>query len=101
MTFSYTSFPARDRLNDRLVREVIATGPASYTTGGDPVDADDLGMSEIFGVYGTLTNGTTILALWWDYTNQKLMMFVTATDAQVANAVNLSGFTGSLFITGK
>lgn len=101
MTFSYTSFPARDRLNDRLVREVIATGPASYTTGGDPIDADDLGMSEIFGVYGTLTDGTTVLALIWDYTNQKLRMWVTSSDAQVANGVNLSGFTGTLLLTGK
>lgn len=101
MTFSYTSFPARDRLNDRLVREVIATGPASYTTGGDPVDADDLGMSEIFGVYGLLTNGTTVILPIWDYTNQKLRFWVTATDAQVANAVDLSAFTGTLFITGK
>ena len=103
MTFNLTSpnYPARDRLNDRLVREVYATGSTSYTTGGDPIDADDLGMSEFFGVYGLITNGTAILLLWWDYTNQKLMAFVPNTGVEVANGTNLSGYTGNLFITGK
>lgn len=101
MTFNYANFPAHDRLNSRLVREVTATGPASYATGGDPIDADTLGMSEIFGVYGTLRSGDAIRLLWWNYTTQALMVFVPNTDAEVADAVDLSGFTGTLLFTGR
>lgn len=102
MTFAETSFPARDRLNSRMVREVRVTGPASYTTGGDPIlPAANLGMAEVYGVYGTLSNGSTILGVWLNYATQTLVLYVTSTDAQVANAVDLSGFTGTLLFTGK
>jgi len=102
MTYDFTQFPVRDRMNDRLVREVICAGPASYATGGDNLSApDELGLGEIFGVYGHLSDGVTILQLWWNYTTQRLLLFVTSTGVEVANAVNLSTFTGVLLITGK
>lgn len=102
MTYTFSSFPVRDKLSDRLVREVVCAGPASYTTGGDDLDAaDELGLSDVYGVYGTLSNGTTIVGVWWNYTTQKLLLFVTSSDAQVANGVDLSTFVGTLLITGK
>mgnify|MGYP001589927005 CR=1 FL=1 len=102
MTYTFSNFPVRDRMNDRLVREVTCAGPASYVTGGDDLDfSDELGLGTVFGVYGHLSDGTTILQLWWDYTNQKLKMFVTSSDAEVANGVDLSTFVGTLLITGK
>lgn len=101
MTYTVTNFPMHERLNNRMVREVTAAGPTSYATGGDAIDAAALGLSQVFGVYGQLSNGTTIVVPFFDFANQKLMFWVMATDAQVANAVDLSGFTGTLLITGK
>lgn len=103
MNISETSFPARDRLNDRMVRQVRYTGPASYATGGDPVAATtDLGMGEVFAVTGSLIgSGSAVRLVFFDYTNQKLQMFVPNTGAEVANAVDLSGFSGVLTFYGK
>ena len=102
MTLNETSFPARDRWNDRLVREVRYTGPASYATGGDPVNASsDLGMGEVFGVYGIISDGSAVRVPWLDYPNQKILWFIPNTGAQVAGAVNLSTFSGTLLFTGK
>lgn len=102
MTFDYTKFPVRDRWNDRLIREVVCAGPASYATGGDNLDAaNQFGFGDVYGVYGQLSDGTTVLQCWWNYTTQRLLMFVTATGAEVANAVDLSTFVGTLLITGK
>jgi hypothetical protein len=101
MTYTITNFPMRDRWNDRVVREVRAAGPVSYTTGGDPVQASELGLGDVFGVYGVLTNGSAVVIASFDYTNQKVLFFVPNTGAQVANAVDLSAFTGTLLFTGK
>lgn len=102
MTFDFTQFVARDKMMDRLVREVLCTGPASYTTGGDDLDAsDELGLGEIYGVYGTLSNGTEVLDVWWDYTNQRLMIFAAGGAAEVGNGTDLSTYSGVLLITGK
>lgn len=102
MTLNETSFPARDRWNDRLVREVRYTGPASYATGGDPVNAsDELGMGEVFGVYGTISDGSAVRVPFFDYANQKILWFVPDTGAEVAGAVDLSTFSGTLLFTGK
>jgi hypothetical protein len=101
-----TKFTARDRWNDRLVREVRYTGPSAaaggYLTGGDPIGPGDVGMGDIFGVYGGyITDGTTIRVPVWNYTTQKLQFFVPNTNAEVANAVDLSAFSGTILFTGK
>lgn len=101
-TLTLTNFPFRDKLMDRLVREVQYAGPASYVTGGDPISGlDNLGAGEIFGVYGNISDGTSVRTAWWDYTNQKLMFFVPNTNVEVANAVDLSTFNGTLLFTCK
>lgn len=102
MTLNETSFPARDRLNDRLVREVRYSGPLSYATGGDPVNAgSELGMGEVYGVYGTISNGSAVRIPFFDYANQKILWFIPNTGAEVAAAVDLSGFSGTLLFHGK
>lgn len=103
-SFNLTSpnFPARDRMNDRMIVEAAYTGPASYVTGGDPyVAGSDLPMGEIYNVLGVISNGTNIRIAVWDYTNQKLMFWDPAAGTQAANGANLSGFTGTLLVTGK
>jgi hypothetical protein len=100
-TLTLTSFPFRDKMMDRLVREVQYTGPASYATGGDPISGSDLGSGEIFGVYGNISDGSSVRTAWWDYANQKLKFFVPNTNVEVAAAVNLSTFSGTLLFTCK
>jgi hypothetical protein len=103
MTLTETNFPARERWNDRLVREVQYTGPAAYATGGEDVNAPaDLGMAEVFGVYGAvISDGTDIRVGWFDYANQTIKWYVPNTGAEVANGVDLSTFSGTLLFTGK
>lgn len=100
MTYTITNFPMRDRLNSRVVREVTAVGGA-YVTGGESIDAAGLGMGTVFGVYGTISNGSAVLVGWFDFTNQQLKWFVPNTGSEVANGLDLTGYNGTLLITGK
>ena len=105
MTLDETKFPARDRLNDRLVRQVRYTGPAAYVAGGESVNASaDLGMAEVYAVVGNLGNAsgvasTAILVPFFDYTNQKLQWFVPNTGAEASGS--LAAFVGTLTFFGK
>lgn len=105
MTLDETKFPARDRMNDRVVRQVRYTGPASYVAGGESVNAtNDLGMSEVYSVHGTIGNNnglvpTAIRLPMLDYVNQKLLWFVPNTGAEASG--DLSGYTGTLTFYGK
>jgi len=107
MNISETSFPARDRLNSRMVRQVRYTGPSSYVAGGDPVNAsNELGMGEVWAVFGQIGNNggtvsTAIRVPFFDYAAQKIMWFIPNTGAEVAGAVDLSGFVGTLTFFGK
>lgn len=107
MNISETSFPARDRLNDRMVRQVRYTGPASYATGGESVNATaDLGMAEVFAVFGEIGDvggaaSANVRILHFDYANQKIQWFVSSTGAEVANGASLAGFSGVLTFYGK
>ena len=99
-TISHTSFPMRDRMNDRMVCEVRYTGPAAYPAGGDAyVAGTDLPMGEVFGVYGTISNGSAVRIAYWDYPNQKLEFFVPNTGAEASG--DLSAYSGTLLFTGK
>lgn len=102
MTISFASFPARDRMNDRMVMQVRYTGPSSYVAGGESVLVpNDLGMGEVYSVQGTIGNGSAVRIPHFDYANQKLQWFVPNTGAEVAGAVDLSGFSGTLTFYGK
>lgn len=99
MAIDYNSFPGRDKLGDRIVREVRYTAPAAYVAGGDGDVVNDLGLSQIYGVYGTITNGTAVLITSWDFTAQKLKVLVPNTGAEASG--NLSAYVGTLLFTGK
>ena len=100
MNISESSFPARDRLNDRMVRQVRYTGPNPYVAGGDAVNASsELGMGEVYMAVGSISNGTALLLLFFDYTNQKLKWFVPNTGAEASG--DLSAYVGTITFYGK
>lgn len=74
------------------------TGPASYATGGDTGIAASVGVGKVFAVLGAvISNGTLTYVGWWNPATDALLWFDMA-GAQVANAVDLSTFTGQLEI---
>jgi len=100
MNIDETKFVARDRMPDRLVRQVRYTGPALYVAGGDPVNAPtELGMAEVYAAYGNISNGTAVLINVFHYTTQKLAWFVPNTGAEFAG--DASAYTGTITFFGK
>lgn len=102
MTVDITLFPEVDHLGAAQVREGQFTGPASYATGGDPVDIpNDLKMSEVWVFLATNpTNGTVIRHVAYDRATSKLKWFLND-GTEVAALTDLSTYTGQFFVTGK
>lgn len=88
----------------RFERCVDYTGPASYPTGGDPFLASDVGLGVIemadFGIATDASNANPRL-LVYDITNNVVHWYVPNTGAEVAAAVNLSGYTVRVQFFGK
>jgi hypothetical protein len=102
LTLNTTNYPFRDRLNDRLVRVATFTGPASYVTGGVAIDnLGDFGWVSTDFAKIIISDGTSMRVGWLDRPNQKIKFFVPNTNVEVANAVDLSGFSGQLLACGK
>lgn len=78
------------------------TGPASYVTGGDEISAEDVRMGKLFAFLGgVLTNGTTPLIAGWVPATSTLQLFVASTGVEVANGVDLSGYSGTFEAIGQ
>jgi len=80
-------------------------GPTSYATGGQTLTAARYGLRSLDYVGGGLSNSGTYYAVGKPVgrgakTTYKLVWFVTATNAEVAAAVNLSAETVRLFAFG-
>lgn len=81
---------------------VTATGPASYTTGGEAfVVARDLGLSAIkfFSCEKNSASATDVIEIIYDRTATKLIALDEA-GTQIANATDLSGRTFRFRIIG-
>jgi len=77
------------------------SGPASYATGGDAIDANLVRMAKIFAILNlTISNGTTVHHGWFNADTNKIMWFVAA-GTQVTNATDLSTFTGRMEFVGQ
>jgi len=102
--FTLEDNDGRNVTGNRRVVDGVYTGPASYATGGDPVDADDLGLSSIrflsLGLAANASNAVPYL-LRLNAAGTKIMWFVPSTDTEVANATALSAFTASLHAEGR
>jgi hypothetical protein len=87
---------------DNVHRRQIATitGPASYVTGGDPLDPNQFRMGKIDAILGLVfSDGTATLLGWYDVTNQKLLWFDMA-GAEVANGTDLDAYTARVEVVG-
>jgi len=98
-TIDRTTLPAfHDTSGARIRKTARYVGPVSYTgPGGDPFTPADLGMTRIDVLLFTFAwdGANAHRSLVWDRVNQKVVWFVTSTDQEVANAVDLSGFTAT------
>jgi len=102
LSLTTTNYPFRDRWNDCLVRRARLAGPSSYATGGIAIDnAGDFGWGETHTLLGTLWNGSALRDLWLDRPNQKVLVVVPNTGAEVGNGTDLSAFVGEILATGK
>ena len=77
-----------------------AKGPASYTTGGETMDlTTDISMSGTLVTCDLKNNdGSGAYYSNYDYTNNKLLFFVSATGVEVSSGTDLSGLTVRLSV---
>lgn len=92
-TLDLTQFRAEDGSNTKRRTQGIYTGPASYATGGDAFVPGDIKLGQIDVLsLGHPTNGSVILLVEYDYTNQKVKWFDLA-GAEVTNTTNVSAYS--------
>lgn len=88
-----TQFRAEDGSNTKRRIQGVYTGPASYPTGGDPLLPAELKLGQLHILdFATPTNGSVVVAVVYDYVNNKVKWF-TAAGAEQNNATDLSGYT--------
>jgi hypothetical protein len=86
---------ARDTLGIRFYHTVDHDGPASYTTGGETINASVFGFKEVISVdcSGSDNSAHTTVPVFATKGNPKsfkLMWIVVATGLEVGNGVSLS-----------
>jgi hypothetical protein len=104
----FTQFRAQDDTSTKRIRYGMYTGPVSYsnffTSGGtgDPAVPGDFGLGAIHNLdFNPALNasGTLYLAVWVTanqvptLVNGGILWYVGTTQVEVANGVNLSGYT--------
>ena len=75
------------------------TGPASYATGGDPIDANDLKLGKIWEIFPAtaIDSSAAIRHLVYDGAAGAMLWFDNADPhAEIANGTDLSDFTVKL-----
>lgn len=94
MTITLTGAP-RDAASTTRRYFPSYTGPAAYATGGDTGMLAALGVGKIFCINALIiTNGTVVLVGVYLPATDAIQWFVASTGAEVANGVDLSGYTG-------
>ena len=109
MTVDRTKTEYHDRTNSHLVKIGVATGPASYTTGGDLTATEALfgfGIGHLDAIlFEPFTNGTNIyLARWLPGASGvagSVQFWDPSTKAEASAATNLSAFTGRFVAFGR
>jgi hypothetical protein len=81
-----------DSSNARIRKIGRAVGPASYTTGGDPLTPSELGLGKVeYLSIEPFTNGTVIIFAGYEVAAQTLKFYDLA-GAEIANGTDLSTY---------
>lgn len=100
-TLDLTTLQLQDASATRIRRIGMYTGPASYATGGDAFTPANIAMGKIDAMlFEHASNGTVILLLRYDRTNQKVKWFDLA-GVEIANATDLSTYVARFEAMGK
>ena len=92
MTITRTIGNYHDSSNARIRKIGQATGPASYTTGGDPCTPATLGLGRVEAVlFEPFDNGTVIILAVYQVTAQTVK-FYDMTGAEIGNGTDLSAY---------
>jgi hypothetical protein len=94
---------SHDNAGIRARRVIDVQGPASYTTGGDPLEPGEvfLGEIEYFPSVIALESGAAPRLVVYDHINHKLLWFVPNTAAEVSGSTDLSGYSFRVEVIGK
>lgn len=86
------------------IRSVVLTTGANYTTGGETITPSMVGLSKRIelmhgGLAPATSGGATARTVAFDYANQKLQVFTTAS-AEAASNSDQSAFSARLMFVG-
>jgi hypothetical protein len=92
MTITRTIGSYHDSSHGRIRKIGQFTGPASYTTGGDPLTATDLGMGRVeLLLMEPFTDGSVIILACYEVVAATVKFYDMA-GAEIANGTNLSTY---------
>lgn len=81
------------------------TGPASYVTGGDPVEPENVRMGKVFVIAGAVAFaagvGYLLVLSGPPGSSQTIRWIVASTGVEVANGVNLSAVSAQVEFIGQ
>lgn len=92
MTITRTIGNYHDKSGSFIRKVGQFTGPASYTTGGDPLTPQELGMGKVDLILcEPFTNGTVIILAGYEVTARTLK-FYDMTGAEIGNGTALNAY---------
>lgn len=102
MTVDRTQTQYHDKSATHEVKIGVATGPASYTTGGDPTFSPALlGLGRLdFVIFEPFGNGTNIALAKVNPTTGALYFYDPSTKAEIGGGTNLSAYTARFLAFG-
>ena len=101
MTITRTIGDYHDRSGSFTRKIGQATGPASYTTGGDPMVPGVLGMGKVdLILFEPFTNGSVIILAGYEVVAATVKFYDMA-GVEIANGTNLSTYNARFEAIGK
>lgn len=102
-TIDFTNFRAEDGSNTK--RRILGayTGPASYTTGGDPLVPGDVKLGQIDVLFFEQARNSGVTTIYWPVYHKSAdkVLWFSATGTELANATDLSGFVARFEAIGR
>lgn len=100
-TISRDAVQMFDKSGSKERRVVAYSGPTSYTTGGDLLNPESIALKVIEALVGlSISNGTNTYSGYYNPSTKKILWY-SATATEIANATDLSAFTGRFEAIGR